>query len=363
MRYKREAVRRYQCGSADRFLAQFRRMESVNMNQNVLDDVFLLRAYGNFKGLGETNKQSYQMVDQCLNNAELSIGDYAKKDMDYTKCTAHKECQMSSQIINDEIKNIPADIVDGEFMETESDTELPGFSCDSTRCKIKTANGATFIGTDYDGIVEFRGIPYAFAPTENLRFKAPVIKYYTKGTIDGTKYSKKCATHQIEADQSEDCLTVNIAVSRKVLEENKLVPIVYIIHGGGFNHGSNQVQMTNLILEQDVMVISIAYRLGVWGFLHLPSIENGQKYQGNWGLLDMIAAMKWSQSYAPYFGGNPAEATLSACSSGGEAIWWLLTTEDAWPYFNRANIMGMGLNSVYDDSQAAVNIISFFTIF
>ena len=69
------------------------------------------------------------------------------------------------------------------------------------------------------------------------------------------------------------------------------------------------------------MVISIAYRLGMYGFLHLPENESGQEYSGNWGLLDQAAAMKWSQKFAPVFGGNINEATLHGCSAGsGEAL-------------------------------------------
>ena len=65
--------------------------------------------------------------------------------------------------------------------------------------------------------------------------------------------------------------------------------------------------------------------------------------------------MEWSQTYAPFFGGNIEEATITGCSSAGEATWWLLTMETAWPYFNRASVMGMGLNTVYDSNQAVIN--------
>lgn len=234
-------------------------------------------------------------------------------------------------------------------------------SCDGEMCTITTPDGADFVGMEVDGVIEFRGISYALPPTGARRFKSPVLMNYSDVTITAIQYAKKCATHRIEADQDEDCLTVNIAVSKSAFNSNKRVPIVYYIHGGGFDRGSNQIDLTSLAREQNVMVISIAYRLGIWGFLHLPEVEAGEEFQGNWGLLDIIGAMEWSQTYAPYFHGDVDQATISGCSSGAEAIWWLLTTEKAWPYYQRANIMGMGLNTVYTTHQGQV-ILNFIQI-
>ena len=73
----------------------------------------------------------------------------------------------------------------------------------------------------------------------------------------------------------------------------------------------------------------------------LPDVEQGQRYKTNWGLLDMIAAMKWSQTYGPLFGVNIHEASMTAYSSGAEAIWRLITIPVVWPWIQRVNIMGM----------------------
>ena len=122
---------------------------------------------------------------------------------------------------------------------------------------------------------------------------------------------------------------------------------MYNIHGGGFNAGSNAFGTGEAagLLARGVMVISIGYRLGIRGFLYTPEAQDGA--HANWGLLDQTAAMKWSQGFAPHFGGDIGRATISGCSAGGEAVFWHYVEEGlgSWPYFQRANAMGMGMNT------------------
>ena len=346
VRYVRQAIRRYKCGD-ERYSIQYERIPNFHdeIESFELDDVFLLRIFGRFAGLSGSLEESYELVRKCMSQTVLSIANFEKPNMDYTRCDADKQCGLGINLRN---MAVPMAV------EIEEEKKIHGIKCEGTICKVIIPNGPTFTGMDNNGVVEFRGLPYAMAPTGERRFKAPVIKYYGQETVNGFEYGKTCATHQVNDERSEDCLKVNIAVSRQALDERSYVPIVYYIHGGGYNHGSNQIELNNLILDQGVMVISIAYRLGVWGFLHLPEVEPDQEFQANWGMLDIIAALEWSQVYAPYFGGNIDEGTLSGCSSGGEAIWWLLTAEKAWPYFKRANIMGTGLNTAYEAKDAQV---------
>jgi carboxylesterase type B len=158
-----------------------------------------------------------------------------------------------------------------------------------------------------------------------------------------------CACHRCYSPQQEisqeDCLSVNIAVRKEALESSEGVPIIYYLHGGGGNHGHNRYDAYELVTKENMMVISIGYRLGMFAFLYLPEIEDGQDYQSNFGIMDQISAMRFSQKYAAIFGGNPSEAVVSGSSSAGEAVWWLLTIPEAWPYFNKANIMCMGVNN------------------
>ena len=70
-------------------------------------------------------------------------------------------------------------------------------------------------------------------------------------------------------------------------------------------------------------MVTIAYRLGIYGFLYSP--DCGEDECGNFGILDQRAAMKWSQKFVPFFGGDVNDALLSGCSAGGESVWWHLT--------------------------------------
>ena len=143
-------------------------------------------------------------------------------------------------------------------------------------------------------------------------------------------------------EYSEDCLSVNIYADKRKIESGEQVPIVYFIHGGAFTFGTNQADFKNLVENQGVIVISIAYRLAIYGFLW-----SSNSY-GNFGLGDQRLAMKWAQTWAPHFGGDISQATLNGCSAGSESVWWHLTQEGSWPYFHRAVTVGVGLNTAND---------------
>jgi len=230
-----------------------------------------------------------------------------------------------------------------------SDFELKSFSCNGETCDVETNLGVTFTCLDRDDVVDCRGIRYAEAPEGALRWKSPVLIKYENEAVDATEWGNMCACHRCYGVQQEisqeDCLTVNIAVKKEALANSEGVPLVYYLHGGGGNHGFNRYDAYDMVVEQNVMVVSVAYRLGMFAYLLLPELEEGQKYRSNFGLQDQQGAMKWAQKYAPIFGGNPAEAVLSGSSSAGEAVWWHTVLEESWPFYNKVNVMCMGVNN------------------
>lgn len=237
------------------------------------------------------------------------------------------------------------------------------FECDGTHCVLTTWENTQFTCLDRDEIVDCRGIKYAQAPQGDLRWRSPIIRTYGEEQYDATNWDNMCACHRCYSPQKEeskeDCLSVNIAIRKEALINNEQVPIIYYLHGGGGNHGHNRYDAYDLVTEQNMMVVSIGYRLGMFGFMYLPEVEDGQKYQSNFGIQDQVAAMKFMQKYAPVFGANPAEAVVSGSSSAGEAVWWLLTIPEAWPYFNKANIMCMGVNNANRPATASVSLTCF----
>ena len=242
------------------------------------------------------------------------------------------------------------------------------------------SDGSKFIGARDGDVVSFRGLRYAEPPTGNKRWKAPVMRdNYGGASLDLRQWGPGCQTNMADArlgnnldnifgrnegEESEDCLMVNIITSKSAMQGEKL-PVVYYIHGGAFNGGTNHGDFESMVAEQNVMVISIGYRLGLYGFLYLPETESGQTYNGNWGLLDQNMAMQWGNKFASHFGGDNTKRTLTGCSAGSESIWWHLTADISWPFFDRAVSLGIGLNSEHSAELGTVRIsfCSHFLIF
>ena len=100
---------------------------------------------------------------------------------------------------------------------------------------------------------------------------------------------------------------------------------------------------TKAALHQDVMAIGINYRLGAWGWFYLNEKEEDQDWQGNWGLLDQQAGLKWVHSFAGIFGGDKNKVTLTGGSAGSESCWRHFTISSSWPYFHQMAPVGIGL--------------------
>ena len=150
---------------------------------------------------------------------------------------------------------------------------------------------------------------------------------------------------------TEDCLYLKIETPRLALENKEKKSVVIFIHGGGWRKGWgmgdgrwNEVgNKSKGVQNQDVVYISVNYRLSVFGFLHLDA--STEEFKGNWGYQDQIAAMKWVHSFAGLFGGDRDQVTITGWSAGGAAVWNHLANKAAWPYFHRAAPMGASMNA------------------
>jgi para-nitrobenzyl esterase len=188
----------------------------------------------------------------------------------------------------------------------------------------------------------WKGIPYAKPPIGSLRFCPPQEPELWEGVRDATQFGPIALQppapkgFPIEP-QSEDCLYLNIW-SRNA--DDKLRPVMVWIHGGGYISGSGSFEMyngTSFAEQGDVVVVTLNYRLGAFGFLHLAEF-GGEKYatSGNCGLLDQIAALKWVQQNIEAFGGDPKRVTLFGESSGAMSVGTLLTMPEAKGLFSQA---------------------------
>jgi para-nitrobenzyl esterase len=176
------------------------------------------------------------------------------------------------------------------------------------------------------GLGYFKAIPFAEAPTGDLRWKAPVPKKAWEGTYDATEYGAMPPQHAFqfpgapEAKVSEDCLYLNVITPASKPGEN--LPVLAWIHGGGFITGDANSNDGDNFAKQGIVFVSISYRTGALGFLSCSELseESGKGISGNYGLMDMILALKWIQENISSFGGDPSKVTIMGESAGAIAV-------------------------------------------
>lgn len=181
-------------------------------------------------------------------------------------------------------------------------------------------------GTVEDGLRVYRGIPYAAPPVGDLRWRPPQPAPKWEGVRAADQFGRACVqTNQAIANlpaPSEDCLYVNIWTPAKSAGEK--LPVLFWIHGGGFVAGAPAEQLYHgeWLAKKGVVFVSVAYRLGVFGFLAHPelSAESPHHVSGNYGILDMIAGLEWVHRNITEFGGNPAKVTIQGESAGAAAV-------------------------------------------
>ncbi|XP_033742066.1 liver carboxylesterase 2-like [Pecten maximus] len=171
-------------------------------------------------------------------------------------------------------------------------------------------------------IVQFRNIPYAKPPVGELRFEKPVPVEPWANTLDGTKFGPSCIQNDKflpemwepldNKDISEDCLQLNVYVPDSVSETDKK-PVMVWIHGGGFTGGSAALYDSSYFALKDVLVVTIQYRVGLFGFLSTGDAT----LPGNYGLWDIIEALRWVNTNIAGFGGDRDTVTVFGESAGG----------------------------------------------
>ena len=192
----------------------------------------------------------------------------------------------------------------------------------------------------------FRGIPYAQPPIGELRWRAPQGLASWTGVRSAKKFGAACwqsysddafVWSRGEFSRSEDCLHLNIWQPEKTITP---APVMVWFHGGAHTGGFAQVELFDgtELARQGVVVITVNYRLGPWGFLAHPALaeESEHNSAGNYGLMDKIAALKWVQKNIQGFGGNSENVTLFGQSAGSSSICALMTSPLASGLFHKA---------------------------
>ena len=192
-----------------------------------------------------------------------------------------------------------------------------------------------------DGLSVFRGVRFAQAPLGQLRFRAPQPPESWQGVRSAAEFGPIAPQVPNQAlddliggdvqEQDEDCLYLNVWTPGLDGGER---PVMVWIHGGGFTIGSGSESYysgANLAARGDVVVVTINYRLGALGFLHLPALG-----ETNFGMRDQVQALRWVRQNIAAFGGDPGNVTIFGESAGGMSVGSLMGSPEAAGLFHKA---------------------------
>jgi para-nitrobenzyl esterase len=198
-------------------------------------------------------------------------------------------------------------------------------------------------------ITVFKGVPYAAPPVGDLRWRAPKPPASWDGVRKADKFSASCVQNIVEERKpwthefmshdsvSEDCLYLNIWTAAKSAGEKR--PVFVFIHGGGFNEGAGSIPAYDGegLAKKGLVMITINYRLGIFGFFAHPELtkESDHNASGNQGLLDVLAALEWIHDNVAAFGGDPSRVTMAGQSAGSMAVHDLVASPLAKGLFHR----------------------------
>ncbi|XP_055837312.1 juvenile hormone esterase-like [Episyrphus balteatus] len=199
----------------------------------------------------------------------------------------------------------------------------------------------------------FQGIPFAVPPLGELRFKAPVpLEKFSVPELEcvaeGPVSIQRSLDPALPFIGSEDCLYLNVFTPET--KSNKPLPVMLFIHGGGFVGGNGNSDKHNplYLLQEDVVVVTFNYRLGVLGYLSLPEVG----IPGSAGMKDQVLAMKWVKENISQFNGDPTNVTLFGHSTGSACVHMHLLSKNSRKFFNRVIMQsGVSIMTAMTDSD------------
>lgn len=204
-------------------------------------------------------------------------------------------------------------------------------------CLIGTNTGI-YRGVQTGAVQVFRGIRYALPPSGDLRFCPPVHVPLSEDVINAQSFSPVAPQPGFMSRLSgTDCLSLNIWRNVKACGDS---PVLFYLHGGTFIRGSGREALldgTLLASDWNIVVVTINYRLGVFGFLDFSCLDSS--YTANPALHDIVLALKWTHDNIGAFGGDPDNITVVGESSGGSLASVLPVLDDATPLLSRLILM------------------------
>jgi len=229
---------------------------------------------------------------------------------------------------------------------------IPGYkdSLPVAQTKQGLARGDTWMSRDRKYFSSFRGIPYAKQPIGDRRFRVPESLDEDDawdGVIDFNRELPSCIQkHPVIPgwySGREDCLMLSVFTPD--LKPATPLPVIVHIHGGGFvtNSGTSSVAGPAFLMDEDVIMVSINYRLGIFGFLSLETDDA----PGNLGLWDQRMALVWVRNNIEYFGGDPDKVTILGMSAGSMSVHYHLLSPQSQGLYHRAIMQSGNALSTY----------------
>lgn len=216
---------------------------------------------------------------------------------------------------------------------------------------VRTNNGIVR-GIEKEGVVSFKGIPYAAPPVGEFRWRPPQPVADWQGELDATEFGANSAQGgwgrsdgSIAEGSSEDCLYLNLWIPSGTESKAKL-PVMVWIHGGGFvgGSGADRSSLGEEFTKQGVILMTFNYRLGRLGHFAFPALskEYPEEPKGSYAYMDQIAALRWVKDNIAAFGGDPDNVTIFGESAGGVSVHSILTIPLARGLFHKAIIESGG---------------------
>ncbi len=221
---------------------------------------------------------------------------------------------------------------------------IAGPKTESPRSDLVSTSSGTVTGVATSTGMAYKGIPYAAPPVGPLRWRSPQPPLPWDGTRRADMFGAPCAQlpsggrTEVSAASREDCLYLNVWTPRQASKAG--YPVLVWIHGGGFQNGMGTSPTYDgaVLADKGVIVVTINYRLGVFGFLAHPKLtqESTIRSSGNYGLEDQIAALRWVARNIRNFGGDPKNVTIFGQSAGGASVLDLVVSQQVKGLFHRA---------------------------
>ncbi|MDR1298541.1 MAG: carboxylesterase family protein [Deltaproteobacteria bacterium] len=228
------------------------------------------------------------------------------------------------------------------------------------RVTVATPLGAV-VGLEGAKTSSFKGIPYALPTAGGQRFKPPVPVGPWDGPLEAFNFGNACP--QVRSPlvdlgpdtpgQGEDCLSLNVWTPKGAKPGDDL-PVYFFIHGGGFGVGAGSQPVFDgaALASEGIILVTVNYRLGAFGFLASRETFKESGTTGNWGILDQIAALEWVRDNISSFGGDPKKVTIGGESAGSISVSVLIASPRAADLF-RGAVMESGTIFSYRQTAGA----------